>query len=59
MIQDKLNDKIEDVTVAALESEVLNTNEAIDPVVDTAMASPAGLEPSADDIPIIPTPSGS
>ena len=44
MIQDKLQDKIETVTASALESEVLNTNEAIDPAVEAAIAAPESPE---------------
>lgn len=40
MIQDKLQDKIETVTADALESQLLNTNEAIDPVADATIAQP-------------------
>lgn len=51
MIQDKLNDKIEDVTVAALESEVLNTNEAINPVLEAQSTDPYEIPEEAAVVP--------
>ena len=44
MIEQKINDKVEDTIVAALETKALKTNEAIDPVVDQMQAEDATTE---------------